>query len=263
MKNFDKYKLSNSIDDITFNNELHTLIKKQKLQHFTKKEKKQFANYMKNWFKESFSFNSELMSAFLSTNAGFKVHFDKNNSSNHESPKHDYDYVIETFPVQVKSYIIYRRHSEVNEELWNKGLEKERHHLERMNQIKQNHMDNKLAWNHVLKEIVESIKFNRDEFIKAINKQKTKIIVFNGTQSIGGYALSLYMLEAGDNSSFSDSIKKSMNVVSNLENKNIPLIFYSSGDYVKYYTAALCFKLPCINNHYEIDDSSIKRIELV
>lgn len=263
LKNFDKYKLSKSIDDITFNNELNTLIEKQKLQQFTDVEKKQFANYMKNWFKESFGFNSELISSFLSSQTGFKIFFDKSNSSNFAVPKHDYDYIIDTYPVQVKTYTIYKRHAEVDEKLSDKGLKKERLHLERMNEIKQNHLDNKLTWNQVQKEVIDSIISNRDEFLKAINKQKTKIIVFNGTQSVGGYALSLYMLEAENNSSFCESIKKSMDVISKLENKNIPLIFYSSGDYIRYYTAALCFKLPCINNHYEIDYSSIKKIELV
>jgi hypothetical protein len=263
LKNFDKYKFLNAIDDDTINNELNILYKKQKLQQFTDKEKKQFANYLKNWFKESFGFNSELMAAFLSSEAGFKVQFDKFNQYNHEFWNHDYDFIIETFPVQVKSYIIYRRHSEVNEELWSKGLEKERYHLEKIKQIKQDHLDNNLTWNQVKNEVKKSIKSNQDEFIKAINKQKTKIIIYNGTQSTGGYALSLFTLEKNVNSYFIKNIEKSIKIISNLENKNIPLIFFSSGYYIKYYITSLCFKLPCIDNQFQIDNSSIDRLELV
>lgn len=46
-----------------------------------------------------------------------------------------------------------------------------------------------------------------------------------------------------NHSCFEKSIKKSIDIISNLENKNISLIFYASGDYVKYYTVTLCFKL--------------------
>jgi hypothetical protein len=71
------------------------------------------------------------------------------------------------------------------------------------------------------------------------------------------------MLEAENDTSFSKSIRKSINLISTQKNKSIPLIFYSSGDYINYYTVALCFKIPCSNENFEIDYSSLDKLEIV
>ena len=149
---------------------------------------------MKNWFKESFSFISELMSASLASKSQFRVSFDKINTSNYVS-KHDYDFIIENFPIQVKTNTIYRRHSEVHEKLRQIGLEKEKIHSQRMKSIYNKHKDEGLSLDDVYNEILYSINSNKNEILKAVNKQGAKIVIYNGTQSSGGYALALYDLE--------------------------------------------------------------------
>src|SRR5215211_18233 len=258
LKNFEKYNISRSIDDYTFNNELNTLILKQKRQVFTDKEKKQFANYLKNWFKESFSFISEFMSAFLSSKCEFQVSCDKKNNFD---VKHDYDFIIENFGVQVKTNIMYRKHSEVNEKLSNIGLEKERIHVKRMNAISTKHKEKGLSLDDIYSEVMDSIRTNTTELLKAVNQQRAKIIVYNGTQSIGGYALALYDLELDLKLSFEDSIKKALKKLKSLEEK-ISLVFFSFGNYIEYHIAALCFEIPCINNNFKIDKSSLEKIRL-
>ena len=262
LRNFGKYDIWKSIEDYSLDDQLNSLINKQKRQIFSDTEKKQLDNCMKNWFKESFSFISELMSASLASKSQFRVSFDKINTSNYVS-KHDYDFIIENFPIQVKTNTIYRRHSEVHEKLRQIGLEKEKIHSQRMKSIYNKHKDEGLSLDDVYNEILYSINSNKNEILKAVNKQGAKIVIYNGNQSSGGYALALYDLELNLKLSFENILKKCINQLINTNLEKIPLMFFSTGNYVEYHITALCFKIPFNENKLKIDLSSFEKMELM
>ena len=132
-----------------------------------------------------------------------------------------------------------------------------------MKSIYNKHKDEGLSLDDVYNEILYSINSNKNEILKAVNKQGAKIVIYNGTQSSGGYALALYDLELNLKLSFENILKKCINQLINSKLEKIPLMFFSTGNYVEYHITVLCFGIPFTENNVKIDLSSFEKMELM
>ena len=176
---------------------------------FNKETRKQYEDAIYQWFKEISSIIAELMFAGLCYMTGHDISF--------EPPPHDrlhdYDFLIDRIPVQVKANIIYR--GKIDRA--NKYLE------EIQNVIKMSH-DGVLTIGYVEKEIINFIRRDYLTQIRKAIEQRTRIVFVEGTQSSVGFALNKLALDTNTNFNFNKSLSDALTLYE-LDSNYMPSIF--------------------------------------
>lgn len=177
--------------------------------------------YRKQWFTNTWNVTSELLFAGVCGEKGFDVTFVP------KSKTHDHDFVVNDFPVQVKSF---------NTPVLVGSMATSK--LRRKSYVETDRVTYDLAINMVK----EAIRDKSGELNSAL-KQGTKLVFVNGTSDESGAFFSQHYFGSGRSFSFEKSVRASMNLVKSDE-ITLPLIYCSTGIRLIYYLFTLPFKVP-------------------
>jgi hypothetical protein len=199
---------------------------------------KNLGRYVKKLSEDIRSIISELMFAALSNYNGYITAFDAS-----PEPSHDYDFLINNLPVQVKTF----NSSEDSQESIQKIEE-----IERKGSIDSNTL---------VKEIVDFLLSLTalNEMERAINQGA--FIIFSDMSHIRtGHIIRKYLSEKNLIISLEDAITASVNIVTKDNKTTLPLIVCVSGTHYKYQIYALNFQIPVIkeNNKFKLDRGRIQ-----
>ena len=185
------------------------------------------------WFKDVWNVTSELLFAALCGERGFTVTFEP--SSKDED--HDYDFLMNGYPVQMKSL-------NVSDSLYSA--------VDRLRRRKISVDRGEITYDYVIKRILDAIRYNISEVEDAL-EQGARIIFMNGTtdESCGSY-LGQLSLEEPSRFNFTKSIELSIALVE--KNRcSVPLIFCATAFRSTYYINSMAFKIP-ITDQMKVDN---------
>lgn len=206
-----------------------------------------YDRFMYQWFKEFSSVIAELRFAALSGEAGFEVSFEPSGGT------HDFDFLINNIPIQVKANVIYRG-----------DKARQRRYIEEIKNTPASSNVNKLSGQIIVNQIIEYIKSDYLSQIKKSLEQKTKMIIVDGTQSSVGYKLNKW---SSENNKHHFSFKNSLIDAFNLNAKNtnfIPLIFSAGAIDYKYRFSSICLRIPIIGTDIiKLDESNLSLISSI
>ena len=203
---------------------------------------KKFNNYMYQWFKEVSSINAELMFAALCSLNGYAVSFVPSGDE-----LHDYDFLINSIPAQVKANIIYRGNVDRSDTYLKDILE-----IIRMSNEKT------LTMEYIKERIVNFIKTNYLSQVRKAIEQKARIILIDATQSSVGFALNKWASENNfDDLSFQKSLSEAFSL--NQDEDSVPSVFAAGAHDYNYRLSSLCLKFPVvkIQEGLVLDDSRL------
>jgi hypothetical protein len=180
--------------------------------------------YRTAWFKDVWNVTSELLFAALCGESGFTITFEPS-SKDHD---HDYDFVMNGYPVQMKSLNV------------SGSIESA---VDKMKQRKQSVDKGEVTYDYVVQKIIDAIRDNIDEVEYAL-EQRAKIIFMNGTtdESSGSY-LGQLSLEKPRHFTLTKSIELSIALVEK-DRSSVPLIFCATAFRSTYYINSLTIKIP-------------------
>jgi hypothetical protein len=171
-----------------------------------------FPRYMKELPTVVWSITSELMFAGISSKYGSKVTFDPH------ADEHDYDFIINGVPSQVKTIIPDESCSRVIEQKIN-------------NRLKEWNNGRRIEQAGIEDEILSFLRENDGVVTKAI-EQKVRIINVNGTQTYAGFLLNQWAVDNNFDITIDKALQDSMNILR--ENSScVPLLFGASS--IDYY----------------------------
>lgn len=194
---------------------------------------KNFGKYMKKLSEDIGSIISELMFAVLSNYNGYKTSFDTS-----PEPDHDYDFLINNLPVQVKTF---------------NSSEDRQESIQNIEEIERRRS---LDPNTLVKEIVDFLLdlTALNEMERAVNQGA--LIIFSDMSHIRtGHVLRKYVSEKGFILPLENAISNSINIARNGNKTTLPLIVCVSGTHYDYQLYALNFQIPVIkdNNKLKLD----------
>lgn len=185
---------------------------------------KESSKYMGTWFTNVWNVTSELLLAVVCADNGFIVKFD----SSPNEKDHDYDFIVDGLPVQVKSS--------------NKSYDS----IQAMRDVKQSRKNDvnseAITQNSVRNMILDTISNKISSLEKAVNKQKAKIIFFNATSDNSGAYFGQYCLDRDGPFIMAKSLAISIKLAMD-SNNFVPLIFCTTSFRSKYYINTLAIKI--------------------
>ena len=204
--------------------------------------KQKSEGYRIAWFKVVWNFTSELLFAAHSFESGFNVTF----QTRPKEEGHDYDFIVEGYPVQMKSL----------------NTPYDFQSIAKVKQSRKKFVDEgKITNDLVIKMILNAIRKKLGEIDDAL-KKKAKIMFINGTSDECGQYFGQLYLEVDNPFTFKHSLTTAIQLAKE-ENSFIPLIFCATGTRLKYYINTLPFRVPIItvNGQKEVDRT--KEIEVM
>jgi hypothetical protein len=151
--------------------------------------------YREDWFKNIWSITSELLLAALCMESGFDITFEPLSKQS----EHDYDFIVDAYPVQVKT---------PNKPYPIKAF------VDAKKKRKRDVDDNKITRDVVVNGILESIANNIGSIDEALSQGAT-IVFLNDTASKAGSYFSQYCLETGNFFSTKDAMNQSLGLLRN------------------------------------------------
>jgi hypothetical protein len=204
------------------------------------------------WFKEVSSIIAELMFAALCAMNGYKISF-VHHEDDEDGESHDYDFLINGVPMQVKAYVIYRS---------NKGRVNK--HLEETKQIIRKWDDRTLNIEDIKNSIINFVRIDYLAQIRKAIEQKARFVFIDGTQSSTGFALNRW---ASDHDT-DFSIQKSLAYAFTLcepDSDFIPSIFAAGANDYTYRLSSICLRIPVvkIEHGFALDDWKLGSIDII
>jgi hypothetical protein len=209
--------------------------------------RKGYNELMYQWFKEVFSITAELMFAALCFMNGHKISFEDHCES------HDYDFLINDIPVQVKANIIYRGNADrVNR------------HLEETKEIRKMSHDRTLALGHIKNEIINFVRSHYLAQIRKAIEQKTRFVFIDGTQSSVGFALNRWASDNNTNFSIQKSLSDALTLYET-DSDFIPSIFAAGAYDYNYRLSSICLKIPVVKTEHALvlDEGKLDSIGII
>lgn len=205
-----------------------------------------------HWFKEVSSINAELMFAGLCSMNGEKISF-VHDEDDEDGESHDYDFLVNDVPVQVKVYIIYRD----NNERVNK-------HLEETKEIMRMSYDGTLNIGHIKNNVINFVRIDYLAQMRKAIEQKARFVFIDGTQSSAGFALNRWASD--HNTDF--TIQKSLAYAFTLcepDSDFIPSIFAAGANDYTYRLSSICLRIPVVKMEHglALDDWKLSSIGII
>jgi len=209
--------------------------------------RKQYDDSIYQWFKDISSINAELMFAGLCYMSGYKISFEKSDES------HDYDFLTNRVPVQVKANITYRG-----------STDRANKYLEGTQKVA--HMSHRgiLTIEYVKNEIINFIRYDYLDQIRKAIEQKARIVIIDGTQSSVGFAFNKLVSDTGANFNIKKSLSDAL-VLYETNDDFIPLVFAANAYDYNYRISSTCLKIPIVktDNGFTIDDARPNSIDVI
>lgn len=204
------------------------------------------------WFKEVSSIIAELMFAALCAMTGYKISFVRH-EDDEDGESHDYDFLVNGVPVQVKAYVIYRS---------NKGRVNK--HLDETKQIIRKWDDRTLNIEDINNSIINFVRIDYLAQIRKAIEQKARFVFIDGTQSSVGFALNRW---ASDHDT-DFGIRKSLAYAFTLcepDSEFIPSIFAAGANDYTYRLSSICLRIPVvkIEHGFALDDCKLGSIDII
>jgi hypothetical protein len=174
------------------------------------------------WFKDVWNVTSELLFAAVCGESGYTITFEPSSND------HDYDFLMNGYPVQMKSLNISDSLDSV---------------VDKLRERKRSVDSGEITYEYVVQKILGTIRDKISEVEDAL-EQGARIIFINGTtdESSGSY-LGQLSLEEPSRFDFTKSIELSIALVEK-NRSSIPLIFCATAFSSTYYINSLAFKIP-------------------
>jgi hypothetical protein len=188
----------------------------------TQKELDEPGVYRTEWFKAVWNITSELLLAAICGENGFNVTF---HTPHQDSQDHDYDFIINDYPVQVKSL---NTLSPINSK----------------QKRKQAVDDGIITHGLVITKILNIITNNIDSINGAL-KQGAKIVFINGTSDESGSYFSQFCMETHDSCCMKRSLDASIDLARR-DGQYVPVIFCAIAIRLRHYINTQAFKIPII-----------------
>lgn len=210
--------------------------------------RKRYKDSIFQWFKEVSSINAELMFAGICHRTGHEISFEPPHDK-----LHDYDFLINGIPVQVKANIIYRDNTDrVNKYLY--GIQR----------IMTMSHEGVLTMEYLQNEIRNFIKRDYLTQIRKAIEQKTRIVFIDGTQSSVGFALNKLTSQSRTNFNIKKSLSDALTLYATNSNF-IPSIFVASAYDYDYRLSSICIGIPIIKTEHglTLDESKLDSIYIM
>jgi hypothetical protein len=210
--------------------------------------RKQYKDSIYQWFKDVSSINAELMFAGICHTTGHEISFEPPHDK-----LHDYDFLINGIPAQVKANIIYRGNTDrVNEYLY--GIQSV------MNMSR----DGVLTKEYVQSETRNFIKRDYLNQIRKAIEQKARVVFIDGTQSSVGFALNKLASESRTNFNIKNSLSDALALYAT-DSNFIPSIFAVGAYDYDYRLSSICMRIPIIKTEHRLilDESKLDLISVI
>jgi hypothetical protein len=188
------------------------------------------------WFKNVWNVTSELLFAAVCGESGYTITFEPSSND------HDYDFLMNGYPVQMKSLNI------------SDSLDSA---VDKLRERKRSVDSGEITYEYVVQKILDAIRDKISEVEDAL-EQGARIIFMNGTtdESSASY-LGQLSLEEPSRFNFTKSIELSIALVEK-NRSSIPLIFCATALRSTYYINSLAFKIPITDQRKVDKDKDIE-----
>ena len=180
--------------------------------------------YRNTWFINVWDVTSEMLLAAVCGESEFDITFDSH------STKHDYDFIANGYPVQVKTP--------------NKPYGSFQAAVDAKKKRKKDVDDSKITYDLVVNDILNLINHNIGSIDDALT-QGAKIVFLNGSANDAGSYFSQYCIETEKFFSMKKVMNQSLGLLSNTD-CFVPLIFCATAFRLIYYINMLAFQVPII-----------------